>query len=341
MIVANLADLQGVVAGHAEVPLQAGLADRIGRVNQDLAAVHRQFDPGGRVPFSPQPNANGHRPRGDAKAKLRTSGLVVHEIVGPLRGLAEPDFHGLFLVLPRAPGDVVCAAEVGVQQHFLGRLANRRMLAGSQGAGQLRGLGVITIRSAIVGRVARGGDVAQQASGPGLDLRQIGGQFDRLFRLVHGLLQPARLGQRLRLRHAAMRVARREPRRLRPRRRRLLILAQGDQRAAPQHVAPGAVRLEQQGLVEVAKAELGMGVEIRFRAQEERLGADRFEDDVRDVHRRLARRVGRREGEQDAPLRIALAEDLAQFVGHQHRLNLRQIESAGPPWRREPACRNE
>ena len=96
-------------------------------------------------------------------------------------------------------------------------------------------------------------------------------------------------------------------------------------------MAADAVVLEQQALVEVAKAEIGMDVEICFRPQQERLGADRFEDDVRDLHRRLARRRRRLEGEQDAPLRIGFAENLAQVAGNQHRFNLGQVELLGRP----------
>ena len=77
------------------------------------------------------------------------------------------------------------------------------------------------------------------------------------------------------------------------------------------------------------QAEFGAGVDVRLGAKHERFGRDRFQDDMRDFFEGLAGIGGTLEGEEHAALRIRLPKDLAQLIGNEDGLDLRQFQLLG------------
>ena len=109
----------------------------------------------------------------------------------------------------------------------------------------------------------------------------------------------------------------------------LVVLAQRGQGPAPQPLGPGIARLKLDRLLGVVQAEFGADVDVRFGPEHEGFGRDRLQNDMRDFLERLARVGGRLKGEEHSALRIRLPEDLAQLVGNQYRLDLREFQLLG------------
>ena len=88
-----------------------------------VARVDDRLD--GRLGIDPAAHAHvgGQRAGVDAEELLLAAAFVVDQVVGHGHGPLEPAGHGLVLLFPLAPGDVVGGAEMGVDQHFLGRHA--------------------------------------------------------------------------------------------------------------------------------------------------------------------------------------------------------------------------
>ena len=139
----HLVDLGGVVQGHAQLPLQLRLMERVaGGGDQLVARLRRSRPPWARGRARRAAHVGGHRPNLDAEDRLRAAAFIADHVVGHGHGPLEPLGHGLILFFPIAPGEIVRGAEMGVDQHLLGRHPNRRMRIGGKRIGQLKRLAV-------------------------------------------------------------------------------------------------------------------------------------------------------------------------------------------------------
>ena len=223
-----------------------------------------------------------------------------------------------------------CAApEVRVDEHFLRGQPHGRLAVLDQRLGQLHGFQVMADGLLVVGLVAGGEQVAQQTLRAGLHVRPFLAHVDRLLRGLHRLAQLAGLAEDLRTGDLVARVVRLEAHGVGAGAEGLVEIAADGKHAGVEPQCAGVVGLELQGPFEVRLAQPRVGLQMRFGAEHERLGADRLEDDVRNLHRRLLEIGPRLEGEQHAALGIGLPEDLAQLVRHQHRPDVGQVELLG------------
>ena len=139
-----------------------------------------------------------------AEGQFRSAAVSSDHRAGLGLGQIQPADHGLGLVFPRPPGNVVGAAEVGIDEHLLRREPDRRMGIAAQRIGEPDRLGVEAQGLLEVGFDARGRQIADQAGRPGLDVRPVGAEVDGLAGFVEGLAQAVGPDQELGQRHAVL-----------------------------------------------------------------------------------------------------------------------------------------
>ena len=269
----HLVDLDGVVEGHAHLPLHLLADGRAGRGgDQLLAPFAGPFGPLAGVELALHADAGRRRPGSDAEPQFRDGAFLFAQVVGNGRRPLEPGLDGGLLLVPVAPGDVVGGAEVGVQQDLLGRHADRRMGVALQLGGRLDGQGVVLDRPLEVGLGPRAVQVAHQALGPGLDVLALAAGGDGPLRLGDGLREPRQLAEDLGPGNAVLGVLGGQTDRLVGRGEGLGRVARLGQQLRLEPMGPGVLRREFQGLVQVAEADVGLALQVRLRPQHERLG---------------------------------------------------------------------
>ena len=210
---------------------------------------------------------------------------------------------------------------MGIDQHLFGGDSDGRVLTDRQRIGGLDGFHVVLDCPTIV-RLGLGAEqVTQQTHHLSLDVRSGRAGGEGLFGFRDCLGEAIHLPQDLRPRESILSIIRSPTDCLVAGLQRGLPVSSHGQQASAKPMRPRILRVELDRLLQVVDASIRLAVHVGFRPEHERLGIDRFEYDLDDLHRRGARGLARLKRKQHAAFGERLAEHVAQLVGNQHRLD--------------------